>query len=30
MGFIDKSGLKSLAEPLVKSGYGKYLLGLAE
>ena len=30
MGFIDKRGLKSLAEPLVKSGYGKYLLGLAE
>jgi glucose-1-phosphate thymidylyltransferase len=30
MGFIDKKGLKSLAEPLVKSGYGKYLLGLAE
>lgn len=30
MGFIDKNGLKSLAEPLVKSGYGKYLLGLTE
>lgn len=30
MGFIDKRRLKSLAEPLVKSGYGKYLLGLAE
>lgn len=30
MGFIDKAGLKSLAEPLVKSGYGKYLLGLTE
>lgn len=30
MGFIDKRRLKSLAEPLVKSGYGKYLLGLTE
>jgi glucose-1-phosphate thymidylyltransferase len=26
--FIDKQQLKSLAEPLVKSGYGKYLLSL--
>lgn len=30
MGFVDKNGLKALAEPLVKSGYGKYLLALAE
>lgn len=30
MGFVDKTGLKALAEPLVKSGYGKYLLALAE
>ena len=30
MGFVDKNGLKTLAEPLVKSGYGKYLLALAE
>lgn len=30
MGFVDKNGLKGLAEPLVKSGYGKYLLALAE
>jgi glucose-1-phosphate thymidylyltransferase len=26
--FIDKNQLKALAEPLVKSGYGKYLLSL--
>jgi glucose-1-phosphate thymidylyltransferase len=26
--FIDKQQLKQLAEPLVKSGYGKYLLSL--
>lgn len=30
MGFVNKQGLKALAEPLVKSGYGKYLLALAE
>jgi glucose-1-phosphate thymidylyltransferase len=30
MGFVSKLGLKALAEPLVKSGYGKYLLALAE
>lgn len=30
MGFVSKQGLKALAEPLVKSGYGKYLLALAE
>ena len=28
MGFIDANQLEKLAEPLVKSGYGKYLLGL--
>lgn len=28
MGFIDKEQLKKLAQPLVKSGYGKYLLKL--
>ncbi len=30
MGFIDKEQLKKLAQPLVKSGYGKYLLKLIE
>ena len=30
MGFIDETQLKELAQPLVKSGYGKYLLGLIE
>ncbi|MEX2595291.1 MAG: glucose-1-phosphate thymidylyltransferase RfbA [Salibacteraceae bacterium] len=28
MSFIDKSQLQELAEPLIKSGYGKYLLNL--
>ena len=28
MGFIDANQLEKLAAPLVKSGYGKYLLGL--
>lgn len=28
-GFIDKEQLQKIAEPLVKSGYGKYLLQLA-
>lgn len=28
MGFIDKNQLKNLAEPLLKSGYGKHLLSL--
>ena len=28
MGYIDADQLQILAEPLVKSGYGKYLLGL--
>ncbi len=30
MGYINKSQLKKLAEPLMKSGYGKYLVKLAE
>ncbi len=30
MGYIDKSQLRSLAEPLVKSGYGEYLLHVAD
>ncbi len=28
MGFIDKEQFKELAEPLMKSGYGKNLLGI--
>jgi glucose-1-phosphate thymidylyltransferase len=28
MGFIDKQQLRKVAEPLVKSGYGKYLLNI--
>lgn len=28
MGFIDKDQLKKIAEPLLKSGYGKYLMNL--
>ncbi len=28
MGFIDKAKLEEIAKPLVKSGYGKYLLNL--
>jgi glucose-1-phosphate thymidylyltransferase len=28
MGYIDAVQLRKVAEPLVKSGYGKYLLGL--
>jgi glucose-1-phosphate thymidylyltransferase len=28
MGYIDQAQLKSLAEPLLKNGYGKYLLGI--
>ena len=27
-GFIDKEQLQKIAQPLVKSGYGKYLLRL--
>jgi glucose-1-phosphate thymidylyltransferase len=30
MGFIDDTLLRELAEPLVKSGYGTYLLGLLD
>jgi len=30
MGFIDANQLKSLAEPLLKSGYGIHLMGLLE
>ncbi len=30
MGFIDDEGLRKRAEPLVKSGYGQYLLDLLE
>jgi glucose-1-phosphate thymidylyltransferase len=30
MGFIDDDRLRELAEPLVKSGYGTYLLGLLD
>jgi glucose-1-phosphate thymidylyltransferase len=26
MGFIDKNGLENLAQPLLKSGYGEYLV----
>lgn len=29
-GFIDSQQLKKIAEPLVKSGYGKYLMGIAD
>ena len=30
MGFIDDEGLRRRAEPLVKSGYGQYLLNILE
>jgi glucose-1-phosphate thymidylyltransferase len=30
MGFIDKTQLKTLAEPLLKSGYGNHLLSILE
>ena len=30
MGFIDDDGLRERAEPLAKSGYGQYLLGLMD
>ncbi len=30
MGFIDKEQLARLAQPLLKSGYGKYLIGLVD
>ena len=29
-GFIDAAKLEELAQPLLKSGYGKYLMGLIE
>ncbi|MFK7900792.1 MAG: glucose-1-phosphate thymidylyltransferase, partial [Cyclobacteriaceae bacterium] len=29
MGYISKEQLKKLAEPLVKSGYGKYMMEIA-
>jgi glucose-1-phosphate thymidylyltransferase len=29
-GFIDDAALRTLAEPLVKSGYGEYLMGLLD
>ena len=28
MGFIDKGQLEQIAQPLIKSGYGKYLMNL--
>lgn len=28
MGYIDKAQLENLAKPLIKSGYGRYLMGL--
>jgi glucose-1-phosphate thymidylyltransferase len=28
MGFIDAAQLETIAKPLVKSGYGQYLLNL--
>ncbi|HCH3860095.1 TPA: glucose-1-phosphate thymidylyltransferase RfbA [Vibrio parahaemolyticus] len=30
MGYIDADKLKEVAKPLIKSGYGKYLMGLLE
>ena len=30
MGYVNADGLRALAEPLMKSGYGAYLLGLLE
>ncbi len=30
MGYIDEAGLRTAAEPLLKSGYGEYLMGLLE
>jgi glucose-1-phosphate thymidylyltransferase len=29
-GFIDDAGLRAVAEPLVKSGYGEYLMSLLD
>ena len=30
MGYIDQKQLQKLAEPLIKSGYGKYLMNLTK
>ncbi|GLX81306.1 glucose-1-phosphate thymidylyltransferase RfbA [Thalassotalea eurytherma] len=30
MGYIDENKLKEIAQPLIKSGYGQYLMGLLE
>lgn len=30
MGFIDEEGLRTIAQPLLKSGYGQYLLDIIE
>jgi glucose-1-phosphate thymidylyltransferase len=30
MGYIDASQLERLAKPLLKSGYGRYLMNLLE
>jgi len=30
MGFIDEEGLRTIAQPLLKSGYGQYLLNIIE
>ena len=30
MGFIGSDDLRRIAQPLAKSGYGEYLLGLLE
>ncbi len=30
MGYIDEDKLKEIAQPLIKSGYGRYLMGLLE
>jgi glucose-1-phosphate thymidylyltransferase len=30
MNFIDATQLRKLGEPLVKSGYGKYLIDIAD
>jgi glucose-1-phosphate thymidylyltransferase len=30
MGFIDKQGLRAIADPLLKSGYGQYLLNIID
>ena len=30
MGYINEAQLKEIAQPLLKSGYGKYLMGLLD